>query len=272
MTSLSFHAIDAAHSRRRPTVVRREVEPRYDRSITTFSSDGRLLQVEYGLEASRRGDPVVAMTFSDNMTCIAVHSSDKVHRIDDHILMITAGLAGDGRMLASTLRTQCQRFRLATGEAPTIQEVAKIAASLQHSLTKTPGARPLGCTAILSGVEDDGTTLRLFQTDSGGILQECHYCAAGKGQEKAMSSLERLSNDLHSAIEGEEMQMIRGIATVALEALNDKDGSSHVDVWIIQGDKIRRGGIHLRCIQKVTRNDLPRLKEESLLLAKKIDA
>ena len=66
-----------------------------------------------------------------------------------------------------------------------------MAASLQHELTRTPGARPLGCTAILAGV-DNLTGLKLFQTDSGGILEECFYCAAGKGQEKAMSSLDSL--------------------------------------------------------------------------------
>ena len=89
------------------------------RSITTFSSDGRLQQVEYGMEAARRGDSVVAMKYNDTI-CIAVHSSDKVHRIDDHVIMVTAGLAGDGRMLASTVRLQCQQFRQATGEAPSI--------------------------------------------------------------------------------------------------------------------------------------------------------
>lgn len=215
------------------------------------------MQVEYGMEAARRGDSVVAMKDKETICCIVVNSSDKVHRIDDHVIMVTAGLAGDGRMLASTVRLQCQQFRQATGEAPSIKEVAQMAASLQHELTRTPGARPLGCTAILAGV-DDCSDLKLFQTDSGGILEECFYCAAGKGQEKCMSSLDVLSNDLKK--ETDFVQMIRGMTTVSLEAIqdeNDQDQFAHI--WIIQGDETRRGGMHVRCIQNVTRKDLPRL-------------
>jgi 20S proteasome alpha/beta subunit len=235
------------------------VEPKYDRSITTFSSDGRLQQVEYGMEASRRGDSVVAMK-CDDFICVAVHSSDKVHRIDDHAIMVTAGLAGDGRMLASTIRSQCQRFRQATGEAPSIREVSQMAASLQHQLTRTPGARPFGCTAIIAGV-DDGDSLGLFQTDSGGILEECIYCAAGKGQEMAMASLESLSTDLQEGVK--RLELVRGIAKVALKD-KENEGPPHVNVWIIRGDKKRRGRIHLRCIQSVTCKALPRF-DESLL-------
>ena len=278
ISALALPTTHAAHSRRRPVVVRREVEPRYDRSITTFSSDGRLQQVEYGLEASRRGDSVVAVS-SNTTTCIAVHSSDKVHRIDAHIIMVTAGLVGDGRMLASTLRSQCHRFRIMTGEEPTLQEVARLAADLQHMLTRNPGGRPLGCTAILAGVED-GIALRLFQTDPGGILEECHFCAAGKGQDKAMSHLESLINDLDKSSKEEgqgdttdQTQMIRGVAEIALDALQDKEGPSHVDVWKLQGDKTRRGGVHLRCIQKITRQDLTLLKGRlSKLVGSSMDA
>lgn len=259
----------AAHSRRRPTTVRRQAEPRYDRSITTFSPSGNLQQVEYSMEASRRGDPIVAMTNSVDTTCIAVHSSDKVHRIDDSIIMITAGLVGDGRLLASTLRSQCQQFKEIMGEAPTVHEAARMAAELQHLLTRTPGRRPLACTAILAGVEQDDSSLRLFQTDPGGILEEFQYCSAGKGQEKAMAALESLSRDLETDTDGESgnrMQLIQGIAKVALEASkdNNKDDPPHVDIWILQPESNRRGGIHLQCIQKVTKKDVSLITERLL--------
>lgn len=265
---LSISSANAAHSRRRPVVIRREVEPSYDRSITTFSSDGRLQQVEYGLEASRRGDPVVAMTFPSIGACISLNrsSDNKVHRIDAHIIMITSGLVGDGRALASFLRQACQRFRMSTGEAPTLIEAARMAAEQQHDLTRKAGARPLGCTAILAGVEG-GTTVRLFQTDPGGIMEECHYCAAGKGQDKAMTLLQTLSEELQvSSVEQREnvvdiTRVAQGVAKVALGALEEKDGPAHVDVWILQGEVGRRGDIRLQCVQKVRQEDLSPLKD-----------
>ena len=141
----SFHRstiTHAAHSRRRPAV-RRAVEPRYDRSITTFSSDGCLQQVEYGMEAAHRGDTVAAMATED-LVAIAVSSSqnnNKVHRIDHHVLLVTTGLVGDGRALASALRTSCQQFRLSYGEPPTVAQVAKMAAKMQHDLRKNLNLR-----------------------------------------------------------------------------------------------------------------------------------
>jgi 20S proteasome alpha/beta subunit len=252
-------------------VIRAE-EPRYDRSITTFSSHGRLQQVEYGLEASRRGDPVVAMAFPSVGACISVNkcSDNKVHRIDAHIIMITSGLVGDGRALASFLRQACQRFRMSTGEAPTLIEVARMAAEQQHGLTRKAGARPLGCTAILAGVEGgtNNNTVRLFQTDPGGIMEECHYCAAGKGQDKAMTLLQKLSDEVQviSSVEHKEnvidiTRVAQGVAEVALDVLEEKDGLAHVDVWILQGEKGRRGDIRLKCVQKVRQEDLSLLKD-----------
>lgn len=250
--------VSAAHSRRRPGVVRHADSPRYDRSITTFSEDGRLLQVEYGLESSRRGDLVVAFQ-TENQICIAVSSSDKVHRLDAHILMVTSGLVGDGRALASALQTECQRFRLNTGEAPSVKEVARMTAELQHALTRRAGARPLGCTAILAGLGDSSKILQIFQTDPGGIMEECHYCAAGKGQDKALESLHRLLEELEKKGDANLIDIIKGVAQIALE--NSEIKSSHVDVWILQGDDSRRGGLSFKCVQGLTQGTFALINE-----------
>lgn len=169
----STFTVDSAHSRRR-AVSYRGME-RYDRSITTFSPDGRLEQVEYGMEASLRGSTVAAMQTPDGICFLVKNSSHgKVHRLDHHLWLVTAGLSGDSRLLASVLRDSCQKLRLNFGEAPTVKEVARLAGQVQHELTRTGGRRPLGCTAIVIGIdpssdEESLGTPRLFQTDPGGV-------------------------------------------------------------------------------------------------------
>mmetsp|Transcript_33320 Transcript_33320/g.73037 ORF Transcript_33320/g.73037 Transcript_33320/m.73037 type:complete len:367 (-) Transcript_33320:154-1254(-) len=278
---------DAARSRRRPTRNTSPTDPsKYDRSITTFSSDGRLLQVEYGAIAAARGATVACLDLdcmglkesgtnsgtrrrgvvvavvrpnaSGTSGSIVSHPqhlllSDKVHRIDDHAILVTSGLSGDSRALASSAREGCQRLRLSYGESPTLEEIAKHVGSTQHMLTRIGGARPFGVTAAVIGVDpiphrdmngasadsDDEILLgtpSLYRTDPGGTLDRCDYCAAGKGTEGALQALENIMNDDHGTADADakeqELMGIGGngnelmanvIRKVALAAL-DADG------------------------------------------------
>ena len=111
--------VEAAHSRRRGggggVSTRGPGSPRYDRSITTFDRSGRLLQVEYGMEAADRGETVVAVwtaggiyvlvksQASSSSQTSSSSRSHKVHQIDEHLWLFTAGLSGDASALASSL-------------------------------------------------------------------------------------------------------------------------------------------------------------------------
>ena len=180
--------VDAAHSARRRPVSSTGGNNlvKYDREITTFSPDGRLSQVEYALEAARRGSSVMGVKLSSQlpggqnpnnnnrnheMVIVCVESSSssssptsstspsdgKVHRIDDHVWMMTSGLSGDARFLATKARSWCQVYKQTYGEAPTPQQVATdCIATYHHDLTRRSGVRPLGCSALIVGVNSRG--------------------------------------------------------------------------------------------------------------------
>ena len=67
----------------------------YDRAITMFSPDGRLLQVEYAKKTVRQGSTAIGMTCSDGVLLVAdkriidklviPESVEKIFKIDDHI-------------------------------------------------------------------------------------------------------------------------------------------------------------------------------------------
>eukprot|EP00521_Asterionellopsis_glacialis_P016657 CAMPEP_0195296144 /NCGR_PEP_ID=MMETSP0707-20130614/18858_1 /TAXON_ID=33640 /ORGANISM="Asterionellopsis glacialis, Strain CCMP134" /LENGTH=293 /DNA_ID=CAMNT_0040357563 /DNA_START=36 /DNA_END=917 /DNA_ORIENTATION=- len=261
----------AAHSRRRP-VFRRESPPRYDRSITTFSEEGLLQQVMYSMEASRRGQTVAAFATEECVSVAVASSSDmKVHRIDEHVLLITSGLVGDGRALAAYLRISCQNFRLQNGEAPYIKDVAELSSGLQHQLTRTGGARPLASTACLVGVDPSG--LKLYQTEPGGSMEQCRYAAAGKLRDQAMTALKELEDEWAKLLvddDGDtpENLSVGGLAKGVVKSVlqgewdeDDKDSVKSVDVWVIQKDATRRGNIRMTCALDVSRHNMDHLMD-----------
>ena len=244
----SSHAV---HSRRR-VVIARERDT-YDRVITDFSPDGRLLQVEYGMEAARRGS-LIAAARSKAGICLVIHNSSfgKMHRIDHHIWLMTAGLSGDARFLATHLRKSCQQHRLNYGEAPTTEEVAKMAGDFQHYLTRAGGIRPLGCTGVVLGIdpvldEDRLGIPRVFQTEPGGIVEACPVCCAiGKASDAVSKDLASLKLD--------DVTTLEQTALLMAECVLDKvDNPKTVDVWMIEPRSGNRGGMQATCYRRINK-------------------
>jgi 20S proteasome alpha/beta subunit len=287
--------VEAAHSRRR-VVFRRGEESTYDKEITTFSPDGRLSQVEYGIEASLRGSTVGVLqvpttsfcdesevaSMVDLAVCICIENSSfgKIHRIDHHLWLLTSGLSGDARMLAGLIRQRCQQHRLMYGEPPTTKEAATMAADFHHTLTRMGGCRPLGIASILVGVSDEeggDVTTQVYQVDPGGSVVKCEFCAAGRGGTLLIKELQILAGqfetdkDKRSASSspsgeggnrgGGTLNLSTVAATMASTLLRQLDGQSNnrqpvVDVWTIQPAYNRRGGMLASCYRNVDKDTI----------------
>jgi len=92
----------------------------YDRAITMFSPDGRLLQVEYAKKTVRQGSTAIAMTCSDGIlfvtdkriidSLVVPEAVEKIWQIDEHLGVTASGILSDARVLIERAYIPCAKF------------------------------------------------------------------------------------------------------------------------------------------------------------------
>ncbi len=169
----------------------------YDRALTVFSPEGRLFQVEYALEAVRRGTLAVAVK-SEQDVCLAAQikipsilmdadSIDKIFQIDEHIGVAISGLHADSRALINYARVQAQSFRLTYDEPVRLNMLTKAIADLKQMYTQYGGIRPWGCALFFIGIDASGT--QIYTTSPSGIYRSFKAYALGSGEASAREYL-----------------------------------------------------------------------------------
>ena len=175
----------------------------YDRGHTIFSPDGRLYQVGYAREAVERGSPAVAVRTDEGIVLAArkrlrspllePDSVAKIHRIDDHLAIASAGHAADARRLVDEARVASQRHRLRYDEPMPADALTTALADAVQERTQTGGARPYGAALLVAGAGDsairaeepstngDHERFRLFEVDPSGTPYGWRGTAIGDG-------------------------------------------------------------------------------------------
>ena len=170
----------------------------YDRGITIFSPDGRLYQVEYAREAVKRGTASVGIQTSEGVVLAAdkrpgsplleSESIEKLHKVDDHIGVASAGHVADARKLIDVARQEAQVERIQYGERIGVERLTKRVTDSIQQFTQVGGARPFGVALIFAGVEDG--TPRLFEADPSGTSYEWRAFSVGEGRSTIRDHLE----------------------------------------------------------------------------------
>lgn len=175
----------------------------YDRTITMFSPDGRLYQVEYAREAVKRGTTAVGIKCRSGVVLLVdkrvgsrllePSSIEKIFKIDEHIGVASSGLVGDARALVERARVEAQSNRITYGEPIDVETLAKKLCDHMQTYTLFGGARPYGTALLLAGVDigtDGKAHYRLFETDPSGTLLEYMATGIGIGRQAVMKLFE----------------------------------------------------------------------------------
>ena len=236
----------------------------YDRGITIFSPDGRLYQVEYAREAVKRGTASIGVR-TDGGVVLAVDkrvrsrlmersSVEKIHKVDDHIGIASAGHVADARQLIDLARRRAQINFLRYDEAIGVETLTKEITDHIQQYTQIGGARPFGVALIIAGVADGEP--RLYETDPSGTPYEWKALAVGADRADTRAYLEEHYEEgldldegvalaleaLASVNDGELSPEAVGLATVDAETeqfhhLTDDETESHLaDLELLASD------------------------------------
>jgi len=208
----------------------------YDRAITVFSPDGRLLQVEYARKSVSQGATAIGIVCKDGVVLVAdkrileklivPESVEKVFQVDKHIGATLSGLLSDARVLIERAQTKAQSHKVTYDEPIDVVSLVKDIANQKQLYTQYGGARPYGVSLLIAGVDNSGP--RLYMTEPSGIFFEYKATSMGEGA--------TVVTKLLNANYKETMTMDQGLKLgldALKEVLGQKFNKDRIDVAII---------------------------------------
>ena len=179
-------------------------------SSTTFSPDGRIFQVEYAQKAVDNSGTAMGLLCKDGVVLgveklvmskmLCEGTSRRVHTVDDHAGMATAGLTADGRQLVYRARGEAENYENLYGSPIPGHVLAERLAGFVHVYTLYWFVRPFGAAALLATYDEDGPALSLVEPT--GLV--CRYVgtAIGKAKQAAKNEIEKLDTKNMTCREG----------------------------------------------------------------------
>lgn len=209
----------------------------YDRAITMFSPDGRLLQVEYAKKTVKQGSTAIGIQVNEGVVFIAdkrissqlvvPESVEKIFQIDTHIGATASGIISDARVLVERSQVKSQQYQVQYDSPIDVLDVVRDLANLKQMTTQSGGLRPFGVTLIIGGVDHRGPVL--YTVDPTGIFMQHRAVAIGEFDKEVEAILEKEYKQNISVDEAIQLGK-----KALKEVLKDNYDEKRVDVAIVK--------------------------------------
>ncbi len=208
----------------------------YDRTTAMFSPDGRLFQVEYAMEAAKRGWTMVGVRVGEGVVIVAekrrthplidLERLEKIYMVDEHIGAGFVGFGSDGRVLIDHARLLAVQYKFTFGERIGVEYLTKQLCDVMQIYTQHGGVRPFGVTLLIGGVDENGPHLFVAEPSGQYISYKAH--GLGQGGSQAVEVLQREYRDDMSL----EEAILLGIKAVAA-GMEGKPTVETVEVGVV---------------------------------------
>merc|ERR1711998_268043 len=151
-------------------------ESAYSFSLTTFSPSGKLVQIEYALNAVSAGSTSLGIK-AKNGVVIATEkklptvlmdeeSYSKIAHLAENIAVVYSGMGPDFRVLVRKGRKIAQNYYRVYHEIIPVSQIVREMAMVMQEFTQSGGVRPFGISLLLAGYDFNGPAM--YQIDPSG--------------------------------------------------------------------------------------------------------
>lgn len=213
----------------------------YSFSLTTFSPNGKLLQIEYALNRVADGKPALGIKAKNGVVLateknppsplIDEASLKKMENLTDNVGIVYAGMPPDYRVLLKRGRKMAQQYFKTYREPIPVGQIVREEAAVMQEFTQQGGVRPFGISLMIAGYDDSGP--QLFQVDPSGSYFGWKASAIGKNHVNAKSFLEKRYN--------EDIELEDAIHTAILtlkEGFEEAITADNIEIGVVGEDRI----------------------------------
>lgn len=211
----------------------------YDLSVTTYSPDGRVYQVEYANKAVENSGTALAIAFKDGIIFAAEKflaskmlvpgTNKRIAPVHRHAGIVGAGLVADSRQIVARAQSEASSYLSSYGEEIPPEVLAERLGLFCHAYTLYWSIRPFGCSVLLGCVDTDTKVPSLFSIEPSGLVFKYKGNAFGKGKQAAKTEIEKLlaSSDMTCA------EALMSVARILHKVHDEKDRSFELECsWI----------------------------------------
>ena len=201
-----------------------------------YSTEGRLIQVDYALQAVGRGSTTIGVRTKDfavlssqvKPTRSLLEPAEKIFVLDDHVGATGSGYIGDVNTLVDELRLAAQRHRLVYDTPIDVGTLSRGLSQYLHTFTMYT-VRPFGASIILAGADELG--IQLVQVYPSGTTFRGSGFAIGQYADEALDGNKKgYRPDL-------TLEQAIALNTQAIEGVNG--GKSQIEHGVVRGDTKR---------------------------------